>query len=79
MRLRSHCSTRPLKPVLWGIEPTPMEILLAWTLSCSQYHGAVNRLYADPFFEKRENWDHRQQIHEFFKSKTWPECLELDV
>ena len=54
-------------------------VLLAWSLSCSQYHGAIKRLYADPFFAKPENQEERLDLHYFFKSKTWPEGLELEV
>ena len=56
-----------------------MEFILAWTLSCSQYHGAVDRLYADPFFAKPENHEDRRDIHDYFKSKTWSECLEVEA
>ena len=56
-----------------------MEFLLTWTLSCSQYHGAIERLYADPFFQRPENHQQRQNIHEVFKTKTWPECLETET
>ena len=48
-------------------------VLLAWSLSCSQYHGAIDRLYADPFFQKPEQAQERRNLHEFFKSKTWPD------
>lgn len=54
-------------------------VLLAWTLSCAQYQGAVQRLYADPFFNKPDNHQERRDIHELFKTKTWPECLEQEV
>ena len=56
-----------------------MELLLAWTLSCGQYQGAIERLYADPFFQQPEHRQQRKEIHELFKSKTWPECLETDA
>ena len=56
-----------------------MEFLLAWTLNCSQYHGAIQRLYADPYFQKPAHYQERKQIHEFFKTKTWPECLETET
>ena len=56
-----------------------MELLLAWMMSCSQYHGAIERLYADPFFQRPENHQQRQNIHEVFKTKTWPECLETET
>lgn len=55
-----------------------IEVLLAWSLSCSQYHGAIERLYADPFFQKPEQAQERRNLHDFFKSKTWPECLEIE-
>ena len=45
-------------------------VLLAWSLSCPQYHGAIDRLYADPFFQKPEQAQERRNLHEFFKSKT---------
>ena len=54
-----------------------MEIILAWSLSCAQYHGAVQRLYADPFFQKPEHQEQRRDIHELFKSRTFPECIEV--
>ena len=56
-----------------------MEILLAWSLSCTQYYGAVERLYADPYFQQPQYHQQRKELHEFFKSKTWPECLELEA
>lgn len=56
-----------------------MGILLAWTLTCSQYHGAIKRLYADPFFKEPEHHKERKEIHELFKTKTWPECLETET
>ena len=56
-----------------------IEILLAWSLSCSQYHGAIERLYADPFFQQPEQQEQRLEIHKLFKSKTWPECLETET
>jgi len=56
-----------------------MSYLLAWMMSCSQYHGAIERLYENPFFAKPENIEQRREIHEFFKTKTWPECLEMEV
>jgi hypothetical protein len=56
-----------------------MEILLAWMMSCPQYHGAIQRLYADPYFQKPAHHQERKQIHEFFKTKTWPECLETEA
>lgn len=56
-----------------------MELLLAWSLSCSQYHGAIERLYADSFFQQPEQQEQRLEIHELFKSKTWPECLETET
>ena len=55
-----------------------IEVLLAWSLSCSQYRGAIDRLYADPFFQKPKQAQERRNLHEFFKSKTWPECLETE-
>ena len=56
-----------------------MDLLLAWMMSCSQYHEAIDRLYANPFFQKPENYQQRQEIHEVFKTRTWPECLEIDT
>ena len=56
-----------------------MMYLLAWMMSCSQYHGAIERLYDNPFFAKPENIEQRREIHEFFKTKTWPECLETEA
>ena len=47
--------SRPPPDAPVGIEPAPMEIILAWSLSCARYHGAVQRLYADPFFQKPEH------------------------
>jgi len=55
-----------------------MELLLAWMMNCSQYHGAIERLYADPFFQQPEQQEQRLEIHKLFKSKTWPECLETE-
>ena len=45
-------------------------IVLAWMMSCSQYHAAINRLYSDPYFQKPQYHQERKQIHEFFKTKT---------
>ena len=56
-----------------------MMYLLAWMMSCSQYHGTIQRLYENPFFAKPENIERRRDLHEFFKTKTWPECLELET
>ena len=56
-----------------------MELLLAWSLSCSQYHGAIERLYADSFFQQPQHHQERKDLHEFFKTKTWPECLETET
>ena len=53
-----------------------MSFILAWIMSCSQYHGAVERLYENPFFELPENQEQRKAIHEHFKTHTMPECLE---
>ena len=56
-----------------------MMYLLAWMMSCSEYHGTIQRLYENPFFAKPENIERRRDLHEFFKTKTWPECLELET
>jgi hypothetical protein len=48
-------------------------------MSCSQYHGAVERLYASPFFAQPEHHRDRKELHKFFKTKTWPECLETEA
>ncbi len=56
-----------------------MALLIAWTLSCSQYRGAIQRLYADPYFQQPQYHQQRRELHEFFKSKTWPECLEVEA
>ena len=56
-----------------------MSYLLAWTMSCAHYHGAVQRLYQNPFFAKPENQEARKDIHEIFKTKTFPECLEVET
>ena len=56
-----------------------MTYLLAWMMSCSQYHNAIQRLYADPFFHQPEYHQERRDIHELFKTKTWPECLETET
>ena len=53
-----------------------MSILFAWMMSCSQYHGAIERLYADPYFQQPKYHYQRQEIHDLFKTKTFPECLE---
>jgi len=54
-----------------------MSLLLAWIMSCSQYHGAIERLYNDPYFQLPENQHQRTEIHELFKTRTMPECLEV--
>jgi hypothetical protein len=54
-------------------------VILAWTLSCAEYHGAVERLYQDPYFQQPEYREERRSIHELFKTKTWPECLETEA
>lgn len=54
-----------------------MEFLLAWSLTCVQYHDAVDRLYADPYFQQPQYHQQRKELHEFFKSKTGRECLEV--
>ena len=56
-----------------------MEFLLAWTLTCTQYNDAVQRLYADPYFQQPEHHVRRQEIHEIFKSKTRFECIEIEI
>ena len=56
-----------------------ISFVLAWTLSCAQYHNAVQRLYADPFFKQPQYHQQREEIHQVFKSRTWPECLELET
>ena len=45
-------------------------VWLAWSLSCSQYHGAIDVYMLDPFFQKPEQAQERRNLHEFFKSKT---------
>lgn len=56
-----------------------MEFFLAWSLSCAQYYGAVERLYADPYFQQPRYHQQREEIHEIFKSKTSPQCLEIEA
>ncbi len=56
-----------------------MTIVLAWIMSCSQYHGAIERLYDDPFYKMPEHQEERTEIHEYFKKKTFPECLEVQA
>ena len=56
-----------------------MEIILAWSLSCAQYHGAVQRLYAEPFFQQPEHQEQRRDIHELFKSRTFPEYRGVEL
>ena len=55
-----------------------ISFVLAWTMSCSQYHGAIQRLYDDPYFQDQHH-EARKDIHELFKTKTWPECLESEA
>ena len=56
-----------------------ISFVLAWTMNCAQYHGAVQRLYADPYFQQPQHHEARKDIHELFKTKTWPECLESEA
>ena len=53
-----------------------ISFVLAWTMSCAQYHGAVQRC-ADPCFKQPEC--HEQQEIIGAKTKTWPECLESEA
>ena len=53
--------------------------LLAWIMSCSQYHNAIQRLYADSYFQQPQYHEVRKDLHEIFKTKTYPECLESEA
>ena len=57
----------------------PVELLLVWVMSCEQYRGAVDRLYANEYFKLEENQRARSEIHELFKKRTKEECLFIDV
>ena len=50
-----------------------------WILSCAQYQALTQRLYVDPYFEKKENLYRRQEIHEILKSRTSDECIEVNA
>jgi hypothetical protein len=52
-----------------------LEIILAWTMSCTQYDEAIKNLYKDEYFARLENLEHRSDLHKFFKSKTKPQCV----
>lgn len=56
-----------------------IEAYLAWTMTCSQYYSAIERLYANPYFQLEENRQVREELHELFKSRTKLECLEFEV
>ena len=56
-----------------------IEAYLAWTMTCAQYYGAIERLYANPYFQLEENRQVREELHELFKSRTRLECLEFEV
>ena len=50
-----------------------------WVMSCEQYRGAVERLYANEYFQQEEHQRARVEIHELFKQRTKKECLFIDV
>lgn len=52
-----------------------LEIILAWTMSCTQYDEAIKNLYKDEYFARPENLQNRSSLHRFFKSRTKPECV----
>ena len=52
-----------------------LEIILAWTMSCTQYDEAIKNLYRDEYFARPENLQHKSSLHRFFKSRTKPECV----
>ena len=52
-----------------------LEIILAWTMSCTQYDEAIKNLYRDKYFARPENLQHRSALHEFFKSRTKKQCV----
>ena len=52
-----------------------LEIILAWTMSCTQYDEAIKNLYRDEYFARPENLQHRSALHEFFKSRTKKQCV----
>ena len=56
-----------------------IDAYLAWVMTCTQYYGAIERLYADPYFQLPENRQAREELHELFKNRTRLECLEFDV
>ena len=45
-----------------------LEIILAWTMSCTQYDEAIKNLYRDEYFARPENLQHRSSLHEFFRA-----------
>ena len=52
-----------------------LEIIVVWTMSCAQYTEAIENLYKDTYFARPENWNHRDDLHQFFKHRTKPECV----
>ena len=43
------------------------------------HHNVIQRLYADPYFQQPQYHEVRKDLHEIFKTKTWPECLESEA
>lgn len=52
---------------------------ISWEMTCKHYWNAVERLYKDPFFSKKENHRIRKQIHSRFKMRTNKLCLKTLV
>ena len=46
-----------------------LEIILAWTMSCTQYDEAIKNLYQDEYFARPENLHHRSFLQLSFLSQ----------
>ena len=49
-------------------------IILAWTMTCTHYYEAVDRLYKDEYFKQPEQHQAREQIHRHYKRRTPKKC-----
>ena len=51
-----------------------MGFILAWTMTCTHYYEAVDRLYKAEYFKQPEQHQAREQIHRHYKRRTPKKC-----
>ena len=50
-----------------------------WSMDCEHYWAAVERLNADPFYQKKENASVRWYVLRLYRARTPEHCYEQYV